>query len=190
MNVLLNEAVAAAAESLQRSTVNVRNGRRGAGSGVLWSADGLILTSAHVATQRTARIELYDGRRFEGEVVKRDPHIDLAVLRIDARDLEAVTVRDSATLRVGEIVVAVGNPFGLNGSVGFGVVHGPPGRWVSADVALAPGNSGGPLADAMGRVVGINSMTVSGVLALAASSNAVQRFLEERASQPFRLGVA
>ena len=190
MNALLFEAAGAVAESLQRSTVNVRNGHHSAGSGMIWSHDGLIVTNAHVAPRRSARIELRDGRAFEGEVVNRDTRADLAALRIDARDLDAVTVRDSATLRVGEIVIAVGNPLGLSGSVSSGVVHGPPGQWVSADVALAPGNSGGPLADAMGRVVGVNSMSVSGILAVAASSNAVRRFLGERTTQPFRLGVA
>jgi serine protease Do len=189
MNALLDEATNAVAESLQRATVSVRNGHHSAGSGVIWSHDGLIVTNAHVATRRSVRIELRDGRAFEGEVVKRDVRADLAAMRIDARDLDAVTVRDSATLRVGEIVVAVGNPFGLLGSVGYGVVHGPPAQWVSADVALAPGNSGGPVADALGRVVGVNSMTVSGVLAIAVSSNAVRRFLGET-TQPFRLGVA
>ena len=189
MNASMNDAAAAVAESLQRSTVTVRNGRHSAGSGVVWSEDGLIITNAHVATRRSARIELHDGRSFEGTVVERDPRIDLAALRIDTGGLNAVTVRDSASLRVGEIVVAVGNPFGLRGAVTSGVVHGPPGRWVSADVRLAPGNSGGPLADALGRVVGVNSMVVAGATALAVSSNAVQRFLGESVVQPFRLGV-
>ena len=190
MNALFDEAVSAVAESLQRSTVSVRNGRHGGGSGVVWSGDGLIVTNAHVATRRSARIELRDGRSYEGEVVKRDARADLAALRIDARDLDAVAIRDSATLRVGEIVIAVGNPLGLNGSVSCGIVHGPAGRWVSADVRLAPGNSGGPLADAMGQVVGVNSMTVAGTIALAVSSNTIRRFLQEPEMQPFRLGVA
>ena len=190
MTPMFDEAAAAVAESLQRSTVTVRNGRYSAGSGVVWSQDGLIVTNAHVATRHSARIELHDGQSFEGKVVERDARADLAALRIDARDLEAVTIRDSSTLRVGEIVVAVGNPFGLSGAVASGVVHGPPDRWVSADVRLAPGNSGGPLADAMGRVIGVNSMSVAGALALAISSNAVQRFLREPTAQPFRLGVA
>ena len=190
MNAIFDEAFSAVAESLQRSTVSVRNGRHSAGSGVVWSEDGLIVTNAHVATRRSAWIELRDGRSFEGEVEQRDAHSDLAALRIDARDLDAVTVRDSATLRVGELVIAVGNPLGLVGSVGCGIVHGPPRQWVSADVRLAPGNSGGPLADAMGRVVGVNSMTVAGTLALAVSSNTIRRFLGGAATQPFRLGVA
>jgi serine protease Do len=189
MNAMFDDAAATVAESLQRSTVTVRNGRHSAGSGVVWSDDGLIITNAHVATRHSARIELHDGRSFEGKVVERDARADLAAFRIDTRDLDAVSVRDSATLRVGEIVVAVGNPFGLSGAVTSGVVHSPPGRWVSADVRLAPGNSGGPLADALGRVVGVNSMVVAGAIAFAVSSNTVQRFLEETMVQPFRLGV-
>ncbi len=190
MNALFDDAAAIVAESLQRSTVTVRNGHHSAGSGVVWSDDGLIVTNAHVATRHSARIELHDGRSFEGKVVERDAHADLAALRIETRGLNAVSVRDSATLRVGEIVIAVGNPFGLSGAVTSGVVHGPPGRWVSADVRLAPGNSGGPLADALGRVVGVNSMVVAGAIALAVSSSSVQRFLGEAVLQPFRLGVA
>ena len=178
------------AESLRRSTVQVteRRGGRGGGSGVIWSSDGLIVTNAHVARSDRARVELWDGRKFEGEVTARDTRRDLASLQIRAQQLPAAASGDSHALRPGELVVAVGNPLGFIGALTTGVVHGVGamrglGRqiWVQAAVRLAPGNSGGPLADAQGRVIGVNAMVVSGGLALAVPSNAVANFLKRGA---------
>src|SRR5204863_7755459 len=102
-----------------------------------------------------------------------------------------ITVRDGSTLRIGELVVAVGHPRGIRGAAAMGIVHalGPrdaPGhrRWIRADVRLAPGNSGGPLADASGRVVGVNTMVAHG-LGLAIPSSAVERFLEDGGRRPY-----
>src|SRR5438477_10008112 len=103
------------AERLRRSTVHVRlNGRdRGSGSGVVWSGDGAIVTNAHVARAKEAEIELWDGRRFRARVASRDVRRDLAVMRIEgAGVLEPASAGDSAAVRAGEIVIAVGNPFG------------------------------------------------------------------------------
>ena len=174
-------ALAALAETLSASTVAVRVGRHGAGSGVVWSADGAIVTNAHVAYQRVAEVELADGRRYSARLVRRDPRRDLALLRIDARDLTAARVRDPGTLRTGELLVAVGHPLGIPNALTMGIVHAPVGtrrhRFVQADLRLAPGNSGGPLADAAGNVVGINAMFVAGGLALAVPSDDVTRFV-------------
>lgn len=176
--------LAAAAAHLQRSTVHVRTEGMGAGSGVIWQPDGLIVTNAHVARGAEAAVELWDGRTFDGRVVARDQQRDLAAVTIQAADLPAASVADSDTLRVGQLAIAVGNPFGLSGALTFGIIHAvapAEGRgrqaWVQADVRLLPGNSGGPLADVQGRVIGINSM-VAGGLGLAVPSNAVSRFLE------------
>ncbi len=176
------------AEELRRSTVQIAAGHRredGGGSGVVWDSAGLILTNAHVAQGRSAQVELWDGRSYHAEVESRDDRRDLAALRIDARGLTAARQGDSAALRPGEMVIAVGNPFGFTGALTTGVVHavGPLrglGRrsWVQADVRLAPGNSGGPLADSQGRVVGLNTMIVAGGLALAVPSNTVAEFLK------------
>jgi serine protease Do len=171
-------------ERLRRSTVRVSSGRRdGFGSGVIWNAAGLVLTNAHVATHRESQVELWDGRRFPARVTTRDPRRDLAILRIAAPGLDAATPGDSGALRAGELVIAVGNPMGFAGAVSTGVVHSIgqlPGMgrqsWILANVRLAPGNSGGPLADARGRVVGINTAIVNG-LGVAAPSNAVADFL-------------
>jgi serine protease Do len=171
------------AERLRRSTVLVQPNDRGAGSGVLWNADGLIITNAHVASSPRARIQLCDGREFQATISSRDPRLDLAALRIEASGLPAVVPADSSKVRPGELAVAVGNPLGFVGALTTGVVHavGPlrrfgPRPWIQADLRLAPGNSGGPLADAQGHVIGINTM-VAGRLALAIPSNAVTRFL-------------
>jgi serine protease Do len=183
------------AERLRRSTVQVSAGGRGAGSGVIWAADGLIVTNAHVVRSDRPRVELWDGREFEAEVAARDTRRDLASIRIAAGGLPAATAGDSSALRPGELVLAVGNPFGFIGALTTGVVHalGPLrglGRqtWVQAAVRLAPGNSGGPLADASGRVIGLNTMIAAGGLALAVPSNAVADFLRRGAPRP-ALGV-
>jgi serine protease Do len=191
------------AEKLRRSTVLVLPGERGNGSGVIWSAEGVIITNAHVARASQMRIQLWDGREFDAALVSRDTRRDLAELRISATNLPAVTAADSAQVRPGELAIAIGNPLGFVGALTTGVIHavgpmvGPLGGslrgfgsqpWVQADVRLAPGNSGGPLADASGRVIGINTM-VAGRLALAVPSNAVTQFL---ASDPIDawLGVS
>ena len=183
------------AEQLRRSTVVVHAGDRGNGSGVIWSTDGVIITNAHVARASQMRIQLWDGREFDASVVSRDTRRDLAALRISAASLPAAAAADSSQIRPGELAIAIGNPLGFVGALTTGVIHavGPLRRWgsepwVQADVRLAPGNSGGPLADARGRVIGINTM-VAGRLALAVPSNAVSNFL---ASDPIDawLGVS
>jgi serine protease Do len=182
------------AERVRRSTVLVQPGGRGSGSGVVWSDDGLIITNAHVARGPRAKISLWDGREFQAEVTARDARRDLAALRISAAQLSSATSRDSSDVRAGEIALAVGNPFGFLGAFTTGIVHavGPlrglgSRNWVQSDVRLAPGNSGGPLADAQGRVIGINSM-VAGSLALAIPSNDVRRFLQGQSGRNW-LGV-
>ncbi len=192
---MANQGFGEVAERLRRSTVQVHAGRRrGTGSGVIWAADGLIVTNAHVAADR-ARVELWDGREFEAEASAQDVRRDLASLRISADNLPAVMAGDSNALRPGELVLAVGNPLGFIGALTTGVVHalGPLrglGRqsWVQAAVRLAPGNSGGPLADAHGRVIGLNTMIAPGGLALAVPSNTIVEFLR-RGTSPVMLGV-
>ena len=175
------------AERVRRSTVLVQPGGRGSGSGVVWSSDGLIVTNAHVAQGRRPSVTLWDGREFRAEVTQRDPRRDLAALHIAADALIAASPADSATIRPGELALAVGNPLGFVGALTTGVVHAvAPLRglglrpWVQSDVRLAPGNSGGPLADVQGRVMGINTM-VADRLALAIPSNEVVEFLKGEA---------
>jgi serine protease Do len=182
MPVELGEIV----EKLRRSTVQVNRG----GSGVIWSQDGSIVTNAHVVEgARSLEVELWDGRRFKGKIVRRDRRRDLATIQLEASALPAVMVGDSNALRVGEFVIAVGNPLGFIGAASTGVVHGVENRsWLVSKLRLAPGNSGGPLANARGEVVGINSM-IAGGLAFAIPSRAVTQFLSAQTSADTGLGV-
>jgi serine protease Do len=171
------------AEQLRRSTVLIHDGGRGNGSGVIWSSEGMVVTNAHVARGSRLIAQLWDGRELQAAVESRDPARDLAALRVDAANLPAVVAANSSLVRPGEIAIAIGNPLGFVGALTTGVVHAVgllrglvPNPWVAADVRLAPGNSGGPLANARGQVIGINTM-VAGRLALAIPSNAVTRFL-------------
>ena len=182
------------AEQLRRSTVLIHSGGRGSGSGVIWSGDGKLVTNAHVVRSTRPTVQLWDGREFQATIHSRDSLRDLAQLRIEATNLPAAAAADSSQLRPGELAIAIGNPMGFVGALATGVIHGVgPLRglgqhsWVQAEVRLAPGNSGGPLADAHGRVVGINTM-VAGRLALAIPSNAVRDFLSATPNDG-RLGV-
>ena len=182
------------AEKLRRSTVLIHAGSRGNGSGVIWSSDGTVITNAHVARGTQISLQLWDGREFQTTVASRDPRRDLAALRIGATNLPSALLADSSQIRPGELAIAIGNPMGFVGALTTGVIQavGPlPGlgsqSWVQADVRLAPGNSGGPLADARGLVIGINTM-VAGRLALAIPSNVVRNFLSAGPSDAW-LGV-
>lgn len=182
------------AEKLRRSTVHVNAGRRGNGSGIIVKPDGVIVTNAHVAAVGPIRVQLWDGTRSPADLLLRDVEHDLAILRISKSGLPAATLADSDQLRVGELVIAIGNPLGFTGALTTGVIYAigrMPGlgfrKWVQADICLAPGNSGGPLADARGRVVGVNTMIAAGV-GLAVPSNGVSRLLERGAGRA-ELGV-
>jgi serine protease Do len=176
------------AERLRRSTVHISAGRRGQGSGVIVKPEGIIVTNAHVAAFHPIALELWDGRCAQASLVLRDAFRDIAILRVPLPELPAVPLGDSDQLRVGELVIAIGNPLGFTGALTTGVVHaiGPvpglgPLKWIQADARLAPGNSGGPLADARGHVVGINTMIAGGV-GLAVPSNTVSRLLRGEGS--------
>ena len=196
----LTSDLADVAARLQAITVELRTSAQAGGSGVIWRPDGLVVTSAHVVPtadpggggphHSSARahggsvrthVVLADGRRLSATVVAWDRQLDLALLRIAAHDLPAAVVGDSERLRPGELVLSAGHPFGMAGAVVTGVVHATPGntaaRWIQADLRLAPGNSGGPMADAGGRVIGINAM-IADRLALAVPSHVVRGFLQ------------
>jgi S1-C subfamily serine protease len=194
-----SQAVTTVAERLSPSVANLRVSRRvrggrvldGGGSGVVITPDGFTLTSAHVVarTEGRGRASFVDGRELEFEVVGSDPLSDLAVLRVDGRDLVPAELGDAERLRVGQLVVAIGNPHGFTGSVTAGVVsalgRSLPTRSganvrvvdnvIQTDAALNPGNSGGALADGRGRVVGINTAVAGVGLGLAVPINAATR---------------
>jgi S1-C subfamily serine protease len=175
-----------------RVSHRMRNGRlaQGAGSAVTITPDGFLVTSAHVVDNHHKGVAAFaDGREFDIEVVGKDPLSDLAVVRAKGGDLHAVEVGDAARLRVGQLVVALGNPMGLAGTVTAGVVSalgrsfptraGSASRIVEdviqTDAALNPGNSGGALVDGKGRLVGVNTAVAGVGLGLAVPVNATTR---------------
>ena len=190
-----SSAVMNVAERVTPSVASLRVMRRtrggqvpaAAGSAVALTPDGFLLTSAHVVAERVqrGRAAFADGREERFEVVGRDPLSDLALLRIDGAGLNAAELGDAERLRVGQLVVAVGNPHGFAGSVTAGVVSAVgrslPARSrrtariidnvIQTDAALNPGNSGGALADSRGRVVGINTAVAGVGLGLAVPIN-------------------
>jgi serine protease Do len=172
-------------ERLRRSTVKVRSGARGSGSGVIVSSTGWILTNRHVLASHEPLVELWDGRRFPAPVLAVARRHDLALINVDTLGLPAASLDASVHPRPGELVMAVGNPLGFAGAVSTGVIHavGPvrglgPASWVQAAIRLAPGNSGGPLAAASGNVIGLNTMAVAGGLALAIPADILAAFLQ------------
>ena len=145
--------------------------QQGLGSGVILSPDGYILTNNHVVERATdILVRLNDGDEYQGEVVATDPATDLAVLKVDAKNLPAATIGDSDSLKAGDYVLAIGSPFGLNHTVTHGIISAT-GRdnlnitgyenFLQTDASINPGNSGGALIDNKGRVIGINTAILS-----------------------------
>ncbi len=186
-------------QRVHRSMVVVQNGGQGAGAGIIWRQDGVILTNNHVVQRRRPVVTVPGGEEYRAELIDRDPEIDLALLRIKARNLPPALVADSRNLRIGELVLAVGHPWGQRGAVTMGVVSGlgqaettGPRKAVPiirSDVLLAPGNSGGPLVNARGAVVGINTMIVGGDQGVAIPSHLASIFVEEALDRQVILGV-
>lgn len=235
----LSQELADLTEQVRASVVQVHEGGRGIGSGIIWrvdtpdangESDAIVVTNAHVvgATHgKTLTLQLADRRKLQGTLIAFGPAHDLAALRVHASALQPARIGDSTKLRVGELVLAVGHPLGRVGALTIGVVAArapadpdarlepvepaedalkqpaangdtPPGRerrlqgvdFIQTDIRLYPGNSGGPLADMQGQVVGVNAM-VGGGLAFAIPSRVVEQFLAEvgQAASPMYLGV-
>lgn len=193
----LDEAMADVAYRVQRSLVVVHNGKRGAGAGVIWRAGGLIVTNYHVVAHRRGRSShplhatLPDGQELPARLLAEAEHLDLALLQVETDGLQPALIADSRSMKVGQIVFAVGHPWGQRGYVTSGVIsslgtaqstngHGQlTVPIIRSDVLLAPGNSGGPLVDATGGVLGINTMVVGGDQGVAIPSHVVESFISQ-----------
>ncbi len=144
---------------------------KGAGSGFIIRPDGYILTNEHVVRDaQTLKVTLYGGKKYDGRVVGTDPQTDLAVVKIDGKNLPAVEMGDSNALEPGEWVVAIGNPYGFHDTVTAGIISAlgrsledpnQSGNLIQTDAAINPGNSGGPLVDLNGKVIGINEAIIA-----------------------------
>lgn len=190
-----SRAVSSVADTVGPAVVRVEPlGRGGSGSGVIISSDGLVLTNSHVIQGATvARLSTPEQQTFEARVIGDDPHTDLALLHAHAREtLPAARLGDSKTLKPGHLVVAIGNPLGFESTVTAGVVsalgrslRARSGRLIDdviqTDAALNPGNSGGPLVNSRGEVVGINTAVIMGAqgICFAVSSNMASFVLGE-----------
>ena len=192
-----SRTVSLVAEAVGPAVVRVEaqgNGRGGTGSGVIISSDGLILTNSHVVQGATAaRLSTSEQQTFEARVIGDDPHTDLALLHAHSHGkLPAAAIGDSKTLKPGHLVVAIGNPLGFESTVTAGVVsalgrslRASSGRLIDdviqTDAALNPGNSGGPLVNSRGEVVGINTAVIMGAqgICFAVASNTASFVLSE-----------
>jgi S1-C subfamily serine protease len=188
--------LATISQQLKSITVEITNHRSG-GSGVIWSADGLIVTNSHVAKEALVEVKLDNGKTVTGVVIARDKQQDLAAVKVNVESLPMPIIGRVELLRPGEIVLAMGNPWGFRGALTAGVLHAtewqeasnikpvsltqtpklPNSTVIVADIRLAPGNSGGVLANTRGEVIGINTAIFQG-LAVAISSNRVVAWLK------------
>ena len=168
--------------------------RRTSGSGFIIREDGYLVTNAHVVSDaEQIQVKLSDGRRFPGRLIGQDDRVDLALVKVEAKGLPVAALGDSNRLRVGEFVLALGHPFGLEQTVSFGIVSrkgaplqvaAPGFDFIQTDAAVNPGNSGGPLVNMAGEVVGINSMAArNGTIGFAIPVNLVKSLLPQLAEK-------
>jgi serine protease Do len=184
----LNSALAGFLNAVSASVVQVRDESRGAGAGTIWHSDGLIVTNAHVVHQGPLKVALYDGRVLDAQLLARDEQHDLAALCVKANDLPTIQIGSTRGLHPGQWVMALGHPWGVANAATSGVLIGV-GRqpelpsasedWVVADLHLRPGNSGGPLIDSQGRIIGVNTLITGPNVGVAVSVDVVKEFLRE-----------
>ena len=193
----LNAELSVMVSDVSRSVVQVRDEGRGGGAGTIWHAEGLIITNAHVARGgRPLNVALWDGRVLPAQLIARDEAHDLAALAIDAQDLPTIQVGNSRALHAGQWVMSLGHPWGVtnaaSGGVVIGVGKGVPELptthedWVVCDLHLRPGNSGGPLFDVQGRLIGVNTMITSPNVGIAVGVDAVKDFLKRTLGTEFK----
>lgn len=171
------------AELLREAVVELRSGDSGSGTGIIWGGAGLVVTNAH-CVRRGSSLQVEAGGTWrEARAIAYHPQHDLALIAAPSVSGPMLELRDPESLRAGELVFAYGHPLGVRDALAMGVIHtvardrAKSPRWIVADVRLAPGNSGGPLVDAEGRLIGVNCMVVNG-LGVAIPSGLVHQFVE------------
>ena len=195
------------ADRLRQSLVQVSVGRNGSGSGVVFTADGLVVTNAHVVSRNSGRrpgrelkVTLPNGSVVVAELLAKDDDLDVAVLKIEQPggklpELQPIELGDSRALRAGQFVMAMGHPWGVTGAVAAGIVIGAgsdqpeaPGGgrdWIVVDLALRPGHSGGPLVDHQGRLIGMSTMMAGLEVGMAVPAHVIGEFVASvRAGDP------
>lgn len=186
-NGTFTQVIAELVEQVLPSLVVVRGHRFGAGSGIVWDANGLILTNNHVVGRHTPVVLLQDDREYESKLIARDPDVDLAILSIETTNLTPLKPA-AVSPRVGEMVFAFGHPWGQRNTVTRGIVsalvsaqnrRGDKLPIVRSDAPLAPGNSGGPLVNAYGEVIGINAMIVGGDQSVSIAASVAIDFVKK-----------
>lgn len=194
----INEDAATISARVLDSLVQINNGHRGVGAGAIWQRDGLIITNAHVIIGRRGQVSnslsvtLSDRRDFAARLVAYDVQRDLAALRIDAPELTPIEIGDSRALQAGDLVFALGFPWGVKGGATSGVIIGSGAQlpeigdnqreWIAASLHLRPGHSGGPMVDSRGRVIGINTLMNGPEVGIAIPIHVAEEFLKTVAS--------
>lgn len=191
--------LAGLSHQVMASLVQIRRGGRGIGAGTIWHADGLIVTNAHVVeaggqVSTGLTVAMSNGQELPARVLAVDSEHDLAALAVDAQGLPTTDLGDSRRLQPGEVVMAMGFPFGVSGGATVGTVIGvgsdvteTRGRgleWLVASLHLRPGHSGGPMVDALGRLVGINTMMNGPDVGVAVPVHVAKEFLKRVVGQP------
>lgn len=186
----LNFDLAAVGERVLPAMVEVRNGRRGIGTGTIWHAGGLILTNAHVVERGALHVTTWDGRTAPARILAADKARDLAALQVELSGLPTIDLGDSRRLRPGDVVISYGHPWGVAGAATAGVVISTGNQladfaagereWIAASLRLRPGHSGGPMVDVHGRLVGINTLMNGPQVGAAVPVHVVVEFLKAR----------
>jgi serine protease Do len=178
---LVSDGLSTAVERARDSLVRITTGNRGVGSGVAWARPGIVVTNAHVAVHGELSVVARDGTRAAARVLALDEQADAAVLSVDLAGLRPAMVGDARSLKAGEIVLALGFSWGLTDTVTSGVVIGAgedagpwSGDWLVVNMRLRPGNSGGPVIDARGNVVGLSTIMAGSEVGLAVPSHVVE----------------
>lgn len=188
----LNAERTAVIQQVQQSVVQLTDGRRGIGAGTIWQADGLVLTNAHVVQGRTVQVTLADGRTTTAKLLASDKQADLAALQLPLTDLPTIAFGDSRRLRPGQLVTAVGHPWGVVGAASAGMVIdvGVPLEWngsqremVQVGIQLRPGHSGGPMVDENGRLIGINTLISGPLVGMAIPIHVALDFVQNSVGQ-------